>query len=460
MYKNTDSERYTDELEKTLESIINKSSLDNETCDVLKKLFKNLALYDEEKREDLYSEIINKIYSFEHSSKKPERIITSLVKNDVLTKLHSFFPVADISEMPEIIDDVYAGENKRDFVGVFFRSSYERFIELTKNSNENYPVEIVFESGKIIQTYCKFQVNDIFVQMEKYLRMAAEQYDFDFPLIYSPYARRFAEIIFTDELPKGLKIKNLRFGSLEEEIAATTIEKTLVWNLNLKTESIPSNDINPLILERLSSDDEFYSNKYIIPGEEYMFGKEYSAKENEYILFNGINSNRLGISRNIKNQKLYVIYDGSVIAEHFMKITVEKPKNSEMEMLEEYFENYYSPGVFRKQRLRTNADINYALSGFRNSGSGTSTDGLIFPAFQKKQVKKISEYHNEHRYYPRYSFLNLSSGTSQAIPSKNKDECMILFGNNGVFSEDYARYVLAFMNEFYTEFHWTGGQMP
>ena len=459
MIQDSENERYCKELANQLAGIIQNSAVaDADIRHILEQLFNNLSEYQAEKMSVLENNYLNAVKQLEKSSEQPDNIYTALIPNDKLKDFPNFYPVAEPGEIADAEGEIDSLRNKRDFAGIYFRCSYDRFIEITDSHTfqREYEAEII-ENGAARNVMCRLIRNNVYVAKEKYLQQAAIQYNFDVPLIFSPYARRFAEIVFSEPVSIS-SLKHISIKGLEKDTEATTLEKTLVWNIEMKRRGIPElpDNTDDSFIKRIQNQPDLFScNEYVVPNISYTYRSVYKCRKNEWILFNGTGASRLAVIRKISDDKLYVMYDADAKAEPFMRLSIYQPDETELQKTGLNFQNYYKRTVFRKKRLNTIADIQYAVSGFRNSDMNITIDEKIIVG--KNPENEISDYLDMHRYYQYISYRELNeTELHRSIPLKIGTACCLTFHGEVWYTEDYARYVLSWLNEQYPELIWIG----
>ncbi|MBR1592841.1 MAG: hypothetical protein IJ666_07515 [Ruminococcus sp.] len=440
-----DIEKIRTDLENEMERLVRESDVNSrETKILLEKLFGKLSEYNSEKIQRLHEEAENQIFSREYNTKF-RRIYTALADNKILDMIGNFFPVAD----PSLKFDIDRGEVKqKDFIGVFFSCSYDEFIKYTDSGTYDRYYDISVDGR---DTKCSFRVNYSFTAAEKFLAMAAEQYGFDFPLIYSPFSRRFAELIIHDDDIDKSKIKSIDYKSLSEVIEADTLTHTLVWNVKITERTVP-----PLKDNADLPQDSLVSCERIIPSKEYVFKSIYKCQENEYIIFDGIDADNTAVTRRKGKNEIYVVYDAQQKINPVRKLLISEPDETELSKFGMSFVNYFSPCIFNKIRVNTCADILYVTGCFNNNPFGVSVSEDITVLRDNIPENTISAYNQPHRYYKYLPFGNYTQNKHRGIPESRGVCCVLKFSGYSIFAEDYARYVLEYLNEKYPEFYWVG----
>lgn len=456
--------------------------------EIIKMFLKKIIEYNENKLDTLKSEVFQEVSQINHLFTNPEKIHTALVENQFVSKsspkvLGCFHPVKDFKN----ISNIYSAQNSRynlpkkaDFIGVFFKSSYSDFITITdQNTNTETKIKIKFKNtDKTQETSCCFLKNNIFIESEQILKKIFEQYGFDEPFVYSPYARRFAELKIS--VPVNIEsVEKIDFidNRISSLIEATTFEKTLVWNIEFKPPcSAFSNTIDGSTIQKLSIGDtnsEYRSNEYIIPhsnGKDYSCKNIYKCDTNEYLLFDGVGKTKIGIGRNTEKKLLYITHDNISKLEPLTKMIIDRCSGNDLEKLDpsQVFQNYYSSTLFKKQRLYSYADICYAVNGFNGNPYNIEIDIENIKIDTQEHINQIEEnqqnvYITDYNTFDRYyESTNPKLEPYRTIKSVSKAACILTFNRTSDFKgninfiEDYARYVLSYLNEKYPEFYWKG----
>ncbi|MBQ3444759.1 MAG: hypothetical protein IJG33_16125 [Selenomonadaceae bacterium] len=99
--------------------------------------------------------------------------------------------------------------------------------------------------------------------------------------------------------------------------------------------------------------------------------------------------------------------------------------------------------LLSKQRLRTQGDIEFVLSGLARDGYSCR-----FGSFGAT-AGNISRYAKEHEYF--------TSADENLLRAKSRlPVCTVKFSGDEIFLTDYANFVLNFLTETYPEFNWAG----
>lgn len=263
----------------------------------------------------------------------------------------------------------------------FLDTSYEEFLSLLNRDFQG--------AGFTWQ----FKPNYRFVEAEEKLFRIAQVYDVPVQ-IFSPYARRAVDIcIFGKAQEQDFQFEE---NGLAEKILT---DKQLYWNVEFG--SIED------LYDRPADD-----MAYLLPCSPPEFDDE-------------IRANRV---------------DGQIIFDSPREISAE-----DCELIRILpTENKIAPRIFSKQRLRTQGDVEFVLSGLARDGYSCR-----FGKFDSDATKKIRRYSKEHRYF--------SSRDEKLSRAKLKlPVCSVKFSGDEKFLTDYANFVLHFLEENYPEFNWAG----
>ena len=173
-----------------IENILDKSSLDLEQKNVLKKVFKKLSKYsldqlngientvfENYKNTQIFTENLNKDCHFD--------IYTALVNKKQKKEFLSFNPIVD-----------------ENLFGIFIDISYRDFVDIC-NGNK-CSANITLTNGSSLSIQFNLNASNPFKSSEELLVKLIKQYGIRKSVIFSPYARRFVEI----PLPENIKVED------------------------------------------------------------------------------------------------------------------------------------------------------------------------------------------------------------------------------------------------------------
>ena len=390
-------------------------------------------------REDIKSKFIS------NEENENFNIQTALVKKENTTS----------SEFEEIIPQ-NRDKNEKPPFGAFFECSYKKFKELTR-SDIQYEVKVVKnEKGEVCDGYCKFMPNAIFVKRERdILNKIAKEYNITRPLIFSPYARKFASVTiykkgYQRETIPGSEIKSI----IIDKSACTdnldcikfTTDYQLVWNVIKNKVTVEPDKAKPQSTIIPKWMEEGYHSNYCFNG----------IQSNEFVLVNVTNDSDLVYLReNYNSEKngnaekignLYIFSQKNYSIENFLKYTLSKIHRDGVTV----FGNYFSPNLFPVQRPRTKADIMSILSCFK----GNKAFDIDIYISNSDEGNILEMYDNDYRYY---NFKKNAEWLTFNVSDEKKYKCRLIFeGKDRVLTEDYARYVLEYISYMYPEINWQG----
>lgn len=445
--------------------ISNSETTDINTKNTLNELFNALYEYTDKQLKNIELKQKNNT-AIGYSAEDCINIYTALVEiaeyTDHKEKYQSFSPIA--SKFGKV--NIYGEDDEKDdkdFIGVFFNCDYDKFIEITDSVTFGKDYEVIINKRSYL---CQFEVDYTFVAHERILRSLAFQYGINVPVIYSPYARRFARLrlVNSNEIIKAKEIKSIEFREpLLTYIAGTTISHTLIWNVNVVSNKlIPSfsDTVSQNDCDRLgTSSDGYKPSKYLIASQHYKYMQEYKCSKNEFILFDNPNNLRLVLSRNINSDILYVMYNSDEALHSETRITVTQPQPIELQNLSTY-QNIFDKGIYLLPRLRTHADISYVVNSFALNPYSLSVnvDDIIISRSTDRNIISddlVSPYNSYHRYYGRISNeINIKQSSPVTSSSSQRLYCTIPFVGKNNFAKDYIRYVIEFLSYTYPEVLW------
>ena len=455
--------RDSNELVDQIISIVESSDVSREHKQLLRELFQNLALHQKNKIDSLLNTVQSTVYKAEHTSESIGQIVVALLPKK--HNLRGFFPMVDFSQVSFPDDDLDEYISSDDYIGAYFHCSYDRFLEITDSGIPcDYDANVELKNGKTIECKCSFRVDNSYVYQEKLLQIAASQYGFETPLVYSPYSRKFARIVFSEEIPIS-QILEIHIPFLSQDIVATTIDHDLMWNIEITNRRSPELPVpeafsSEMIHKKAEALDTFTANEYVVAGSAPVYKSKYACYPTEFILFEGVGTRRLAIARDVKESCIYVMYDGQMKIEPIKRLKINSVQDIMFDIDALVKQNLAHVNSFKattyiKKRLRSYADIIYSLSAFQQNVYNIA----IAEDFTISEVYPhgcISDYQNAHRYYKYQANQTRSREVERSILNSRSLFCCLTFKGSNQFIEDFARYVLAFMNEYYPEFHWVG----
>ena len=269
---------------------------------------------------------------------------------------------------------------------------------------------------------------DYYKRIEELLERTARQYGIDRPVIFSPLSRRAVNVKLDFS---GITLPQPRSNVIDFQIEKNGLsdvllcDKTLLWNVEVTEE-------NEIPGPRENTDKKIVS----------LFEKEYAiyefaAKENEFIYI----SSPISEVKRYENRVYVNLNEKQTIEDiRYSKLAIMDVTSVFLEGLEYRYQNFYH-NTGKRERIRTQADIDYVLHKFRNDmaryvGLVRNCDGVnTVHAYEKGDV-----YH-----YTKDKIYRSSS------------VCYIKFEVSGSWiAEDAINYMIAFLNFYYPEYYWVG----
>lgn len=405
-----------------------------------KEVLGEIAETLKEKQAMLFQNIENKVDRQMQDKKDIEdkwNIVTALIdKNEVeeardnglneIIEIDTFKPYLKYEELKK---------NRCDLTGIdsycagitFLKCPYHEVEEITCKKYNAY----VLGDGVNFEVEYSLKPYKGYYKIEEIVERTARQYNLKRPPLFSPLSRRAikVEVDFKHhEIPQSHNNVTIDFKLNENNlIDILQIEKTLVWNVELLNDyEVPDPKQN--------------TNKSVIP----LFDKvyqlyEFTVEENEYIYFESSVSD---IKRYENNIYVNLKENNDIEDCRYYKIKINRYKNSSFSNEIKIYENFFHYNRYSKERIRTEADIEYTFNLLENEC--TYYKGII-----RKETPNnlaIRTYKNEDAYH----YSKNKKLRSSAI-------CYVKFNqsDNWLF-EDYISYMLAYMNYYYPEFYWVG----
>lgn len=394
-------------------------------------------------------------------AESPE-ILTALVEKEQFQSglLKGFFEMAQPEKRNANIG-CFKSSPDSPVLGVFFRASYERFLELTDEDGRFRTVEgkVLFQKSAVWESIpCHLRRNSAFVAAEQLLFRLFHQYGMESPVIFSPWARRFAEVIFPDTDVKIENIAELQFRdpAIQTDTVGTTLTHTLVWNVEKRPDPYDLADGQYRARELRGMEAE----KYHIPGlnGSGVRWKFDGCQPEDYILLRDLNGERAVIRREPGSILMFLDSDKNPVS--FDRLSIRKLENTVIERISSgIFRNFFRKTAFRRQRLRTVADMLYEINRFNENPYGvTVTLNPDRPILRENErdARRIAPYPDEYRYVlKRYGAtqshtLCLSRTLPYRLIFSPASQCPLWL------AEDYARYALDYLRGAYPEILWSG----
>ena len=406
-----------------LRQIIEESSLSAEKKDTLTKLFSRLNEYSRNHIELIENSVEEQMRYRFNGEDENFKVKTALVRKEK----------AETLRRSHILD--YICKPDKDSLGVFFDCSYEEFIRFC--DKRTYKVT-VRTSTQISDCSCELRPDFRYVSQEEILYRTAYQYRIKKPVIFSPYARKYASLKLKNCDLKPEYITEIIIDGIPEKITKTTCEYSLMWNVSVSGEE----EVREFPYIQIPAPKELITPYF----ENTLYKKTFSEiSPYDYIVFDLSGKENFFFLRNRK--ELYISSDYDIINMSYSKVTL---LNGSFDEDTECFFNFFKPNIFLNTRVRSHADILYVLNSFNNNPYHIN----ISEEFKVEVPEKLETIKNYDKQNASY-YRNNSHSINKTKNLRSSLNCVIYF-YGGKFTEDYANYVLEYLNEKYPEFNWQG----
>lgn len=360
----------------------------------------------------------------------PWEVVTALVGKEELedAKKHGLLEMLsiDVNREQMAFQELTLSEGGKACAGIAFLNcpyhQMEAYIDRTYKA-------VVKADGTSFTAEYRLRAWPAFFQQEAILERTGMQYGIKRPLLYSPMSRRAVQVQLylgghTFERQEGVEIDfQYQVNQLEDILLCG---KTLVWNVAfLEKEQIPRPKENV--------------NKGIVP----LFDKtyqiyEFPVEEHEFIYVESEDTDlkRLG-------HTVYLALGNGKLPDNirYCKIRIGPYVRSYLDQAQYAFPNFFTPAALWKERIRTQADVQYVARQFENKLF--SYQGCQMSVGDHASVKVYAKRHSYHASKDKV-FRSSSYCYLRLAPSEEP------------YFEDYVSYVMAFLNHFYPEFSWVG----
>ena len=408
-----------------MSEIIDGSINDHEEAELLKKLFSKISDYNMKHLDDVISNVRK---SFSDTINRTDRIT---VKNVLAERSDAVRFVAD-----NVMDYVVSPEKLG--IGVFIDLSYSELVSRYKD--KKYKVTICTDSDKYDFRATLVQSTK-FVRAEKILKKLAEQYNISMPLIYMPYARKYFELKIKDcDIPKE-SITDIIIEGIPAECVKPDCKYFLMWNISIKEISS-----EPTYIED-STDGQAVDT--VVPYFDHLkYKRKYlNIQPDEYYIFKIPDYEKFCISR--ENDKIVLYTEKKFTWFQAQKLTL---LSGNIDSSFNVYSNYFRKNTLFTSRVRTYADIEYVIDCFRDNPFDISIGDKFKIEYHSDmgKINTIKNYDVDYAYY-----YHDSEDRNHNIKLKSSVNCILTF-SGGKNTEDFADYVLEFLNISYPEFNWQG----
>lgn len=423
-----------------IEEIIRKSpDLQAGDKEVLMALFEGLW----EEQEKLYGELEERVGSelaqYADNKKHKWEVATALIREEEKEKARKegMYLVLDKKinrEHMEVLPEEIGEEGYLECGIAFLKCRYP---EVGQYMDKCFRAHVRHRKGSFEAEYRLF-LEDCYLEQEKLLEQTAVQYGYQQPRIFAPMSRR-AVYVCVDfegkEVPAGAEID---FDYAGNGLADVLLAGWLpVWNVEI----LDPNQGLPQLEEN--------TEKKIVPcfDKNFQIYKANVRSEREYLHISGNSIDELEVKR--IDGKIYI----GVPAEQdeWVELNYQKlilhPLPIGMHGSEEfYFDNFWDREAEDKERLRTEADVAYAVRKYSLDGEGRERLHYQGCSFDLDGAESVAVYEARRSYhYPKDKYL------------KGGSICYLRFEKeDNMFFEDKVSYLLSFLNFRYPEYRWVG----
>lgn len=413
-----------------LKSIIKASRLEDNNKKIFEKLFDKLSEYQNQELKFISDKVYNHIkekeyYNLNYSSDNYYKIFTALISKNRQNDAENagLLPICGV---------------EKNNCGVFINCTRTKFFEVCgKNSYK----AIINEFGKIREVKCKLVPDDRYIWAERILFRLAEQYKIKTPVIYSPFARKYAKIVFDCEdnvIADKIDSIELNIDEISESQIYSTFDFVYMWNVHIRDDR--RNNVNEIPKASRYISPYFNELKYIFCYE--------NIGSNAYVVSESDDAYKtISINRNDSTINIY-----SLDKNDFDKRYIEIERISDdisNEFCCKY--NYYSVNMYDLLRIRTFADVQYVINCFNENPYDVEL------SVDEKSFGKSDIFQRESTYYNRISYREVYKNAERSLDLYTTIKCNIYFECKDIIvADDYKDYVLSFLNERYPEFIWNG----
>ena len=407
-----------------IKSLIEKSNIDINLKNILERTLCELA----KENKQVFDEIKSKVFESNIKSKDLYwSICTILVSKKEKEKYEKLYPVCEFQIDDE--EDLNNNSNLYYYENVFLNCSYS---EINNILNKTYIAKVKYEDGTIKEVKYYIIFDNSLIEKEKIIYDISNQYNINFPNIFSPYSRKFAAIyIDLVGLEKDKKYIEVDLALNENNLSKYILEdKILLWNLFIENSDSFCSKNEKVNKGMLPYEDEIYYK--------YKFD---DLENNKYIL---IEDDFYELDR--KDESV-IVKSKKDINNKYKKVEISEVNEEELKAIsEKYFLNEYNKSFYDKKILRTKADVNYVVRGFNKNRFNFSVEYIDF---NKEEHKIIQRYGKDFKYH---------SFDDGLIKFSNKSKCYLKFTGdiNSIYFEDYVNYVLSYLENYYPEYTWVG----
>lgn len=300
-----------------------------------------------------------------------------------------------------------------------------RYHEVQQYVNKVYSAKVKTKDSEYQVSY-RLYPTSLLLDREEKIERTGIQYGIKVPPIYSPMSRR--AVLVRAEFG-SCEVNRSDQMQIDFQYEANGLDhillpgKTLVWNVSISEKNqIPKENTNKAIIPLFEKVCQIY---------------EFDTGINEYIY---IESSETNLKRSGDTIYLGLDESKSISDLRYWKIRLNSYSLDYLKNTNFYFINEFTSEAVYKERIRTEADIQYIMNCFdkryfRYKGCQNKEGRRSIQVYDKR-----SSYH-----YPKDRHL-----------TSNSFCYVIIEETETIYFEDLVSYVMAYMNYFYPEFYWVG----
>ena len=445
-----------------LQYIVERTELSPEWKELLNAAFQELSARNEKVWHEIRETVLREDANLRRAWSWDWNVVTALVPTVKSTETSGLHRIIGLREEEDSGENLL-GEALHIYIkGTYFLDCpYEEVAALCANERDNdYPYEgRISMQGKEIPFRYRFVPYLRFIERERELFDMAEMYGIATPVLFSPYARRAVKIQISSEdstvvdLLQDAGIVPFCFAEnhLADKIKSDTV---LMWNIQRKEMSPPP--YHP-VEEKGHSFFAPYGDRPIY---RYEFG---NVNEREFICPAQEEQKHLvSAVKDTENKRIILITEKELSEDCISMRIVGGMDTFEKYHAEDWGRTLFSNMdgerreiVFPKERLRTQGDLERVLYALQMPAHGLSCAFVnnVCPA-PKKDQNIIRRYAKQFA----YGVTDVRREQQLYGRRRNLPYAYILFSGDAAFLNDYANFVLSFLERRYPDFQWVGVQ--
>lgn len=441
-----------------LQRIVERSSLSDEWKKILQETFAELS-----KRNDVVLNEIRERALREDSNLRADLsdgwdVVTALVSSGQAGEMTKFYEIIKMREQRADEENLLAESLCIDLEGDYFLDcSYAEAKDLCADEFDTvFPYQGYIETdGERMPFHYRIVPNLRYIERERQLWDMAHLYHIARPAIFSPYARRAVKIqIPNEEREIADRLREdcenhapfcFADNDLDDKLLC---DRHLLWNVRTATRELPS-------YGGVDGDERSYFAPY---GDQEIYRYEFSnVNENEFICPVPEEMEAVIAAEKDWEQKRIILITRRRLQSDCMSMTIlrsaeEQGKGGEGCAVFSNRDSARRASAFPKERLRTQGDLERVLYALSMPNYNFSCSFAEVSSTVKTYPNVIMRYSNELRYG------DADVLREQSLYGKNRHlpYCYLRFSGEPKFLNDYAEFVLSFLEYRYPDVQWVG----